>query len=314
VGVVIPTLRGGDRFRECLDALGRQQPAADALVVVDSGSDDGTTEAARASGAEVIEIPPASFRHGPTRNLGYEALPADVDVVVFMVQDAVPQGTGFLAALEAALADERLGAVTARQLPPSDASPLTCSTVERSPFASAEARCVGPFAADQLEALSPAGWRGLLALDSVALAIRRPLFERLRYRDTDFAEDALLAYDLLWGGWALGHAPAAVVEHGHEYDGGTVGDRYEQDARFFRERFGLRVRPGLLSVLKGWVAELAADRRWLAAHPERRTAAALQASSSLRWAQVLAQYRGSKGALGALPERRPVPGPAELAA
>lgn len=312
-GVVIPTLEGGARFAACLDALAAQEPNPTAIVVVDSGSQDGTVEAARERGAHVLSIPQESFRHGPTRNMGYEALPP-VDVVVFLVQDAVPVGTDFLARLADALSDPSLGAVTARQVPPRDAGVLTRSTVERSPFHADAPRRTGPFTRDELAALDPAGWRSLLRLDSIALAVRRPLFDRLRFRDTAFGEDALLAYDLLWGGWALGHVPGAVVEHGHEYDEDSVAERYAQDARFFREHFGLRVRSGLLSVLKGWAAELAADRRWMSAHPEHQSPEARRASSSLRWAQVLAQYRGSRGALGVLPEKREVPRPAEFAA
>jgi hypothetical protein len=265
-------------------------------------------EIARERGVQVLSIPQESFRHGPTRNLGFEALP-EVDVVVFLVQDAVPVGRDFLGQLAGALRDESLGAVTARQVPPEGAGVLTRSTVERSPFHEASPRRTGPFREEELESLGPAGWRPLLLLDSIALAVRRPLFDQLRFRDTAFGEDALLAYDLLWGGWALGHVPGAVVEHGHEYDEDSVAARYAQDARFFREQFGLRVRPGLLSQFKGWMAELAADRRWLAAHPEHDSPEARRASSSLRWAQVRAQVRGSRGKSGSLPVRRKVPRP-----
>ncbi|MDG2150036.1 MAG: glycosyltransferase [Planctomycetota bacterium] len=311
--MVIPTLRGGARFRACLDALLNQEAPPAAIVVVDSGSDDGTVKVATERGARVIPVAQSNFRHGPTRNLGFDALP-DVDVVVFMVQDAVPVGPRFLGELTGAFADETLGAVTARQIPPGDAGVLTRSTVERSPFHEALPRRTGPYKRDELAGLDPAAWRALLLLDSIALAVRRPVFEALRFRDTDFGEDALLAYDLLWAGWALGHASEAVVEHGHEYDEDSVAARYERDARFFRECFGLRIRPGLLSVFKGWAAELAADRRWLASHPEHRSPEARRASSSLRWAQVIAQYRGSRGTLGALPEKRDAPGPSGCAA
>lgn len=280
---------------------------------MDSGSDDGTPGAARAAGAKVLEIPGAEFRHGPTRNLGAEALP-EVDTVVFLVQDAVPVGRDFLATLEEALrADPELGAVTARQAPPEDADVFTRSTVERSPAHGGQPVKLGPFTPGTLDSWSAREWRGRLALDSIALAVRGPLFRRVRFRETDFGEDALLAYDLLWGGWALGHEPRAVVRHGHAYDPQTVQPRYRQDAAFFRERFGLRVRPGLASLLKGFVAELRADRRWLQGEG-LATPGRLQASRRLRWAQVLAQYQGSQGPVGTLPARRLVPGPAELAA
>ena len=42
------------------------------MLVVDSGSRDGSVEIARAHGARVIEIAPAEFGHGRTRNLAAE--------------------------------------------------------------------------------------------------------------------------------------------------------------------------------------------------------------------------------------------------
>lgn len=281
-------------------------------MVVDSGSDDGTPEAAQAAGARVLHLRQQDFRHGPARNLGAGALP-EVEAIVFLVQDAVPQGRDLLGRLERALAaDERLGAVTARQRAPGGADAFTCATVDRSPFASRIGRRTGPFPSAELAHWSARRWRSELLLDSVAMAVRGPLFRRVRFRDTAFGEDALLAYDLLWGGWALGHEPEAVVEHGHAYDSRSVRPRYCDDARFFREQFGLRVRPGLASMFKGFLAETVADRRWLAAHAGRIGPGDGRRGRALRWAQVLAQYQGSQGPLGQLPQRRAVPGPAEL--
>jgi len=68
IGVVVPTRNGGARFVRCLDGLLRQRPAADAVVVIDSGSSDGTAAAARRAGARVLAIAPEDFDHGETRN------------------------------------------------------------------------------------------------------------------------------------------------------------------------------------------------------------------------------------------------------
>ena len=100
MGVVVPTRNGGARFRACLSALFRQRPAPSAVVVVDSGSDDGTPEAARQAGAQVLEIASKDFDHGRTRSLGAQQL-AEADVLIFLVQDAVPLGTDCLATLAA---------------------------------------------------------------------------------------------------------------------------------------------------------------------------------------------------------------------
>ena len=314
IGVVVPTRNGGARFERCLDGLARQRPGADALVVIDSGSRDGTAQAARRAGAQVLDIAPAEFDHGATRSLAAARLPS-ADVLVFLVQDAVPQGDDWLARLSAAATQPGVAAATARQVAPPESGPLTASTVDGSPMGAHQPRRTGPFGRGQLAALTPDGWRALLLLDDVACAVRGALFRAAGgFPPTSHGEDALLAYDLLHAGWALAHEPAAVVEHGHAYDAGNVAERYRLDAAFFRERFGLRVRGGALSVLKGYLAETRRDRRWLATHAVADPDGFLAESRRLRWAQVRAQRQGSRGPLGTLPAPRPLPGPQELGA
>ena len=55
------------------------------------------------------------------------------------------------------------------------------------------------------------------------------------------------------------------------------------------------------------------DLAWIRAAEEREPRA-LRRALGLRWAQVWAQRRGSKGPLGSLPERRDVPRPEDLGA
>ncbi len=308
---MIPTRNGGERFVSCLDAIGEQRPGPEALVVIDSGSDDGTPEAARAFGADVTSITPQTFDHGVTRNQAAAALP-DVDVVVFLVQDAIPLGEDWLSTLALAATQPGVAAATARQVPPDEADYLTCSTVFDSPFATEERRLTGPFEALQLRGFEARDWRDVVLLDNVCCAIRGELFRRTGFRPTRHGEDVLMAYDLLWSGWALAHEPDAVVEHGHEYDPESVAERYRGDAKFFRERFGLRVRPSRWSAVRGLVYELRRDLAWLREFPEDRGGGAMRRSLALRWAQVWAQHRGSRGPLGILPDRRDVPRPEQL--
>src|ERR1700686_3213025 len=66
--VAIPTRDGGELLVRTLRALARQTVEHE-LLVCDSGSTDGTLQAARAHGARVLEIATAQFSHGGTRNL-----------------------------------------------------------------------------------------------------------------------------------------------------------------------------------------------------------------------------------------------------
>ncbi len=312
LGVVIPTLDGGERFAKCMRSLATQRASIAGVVVVDSQSRDGTADLAREHGARVEVIERTNFDHGATRTLGARLLP-QVDTIVFLVQDAVPLGENCLAALAEPLDEPGVAAVTARQVAPEDASGLTHATVSSSPFASSEPRRTGPFEREVLSAWTPNDWRAAVLLDDVACAVRADVFEAVGgYPATPHGEDVLLAYDLLWAGWSIAHAPEAPVSHGHEYDATSVYSRYRDDAIFFRERFGLRVRPSFFSMLKGFLSEVRRDERILAAHPEWNVKATHDRRSAVRWSQVRAQRAGSRGVLGSLPTPRPLPSPAEL--
>jgi len=93
LSVVIPTWNGGARFRELLLALASQDVEHE-LVVIDSGSRDGTAEAARASGACVLSIPQSEFNHGATRNRAIAATHGEI--VALLTQDALPMGRDYL--------------------------------------------------------------------------------------------------------------------------------------------------------------------------------------------------------------------------
>src|ERR1700693_3044368 len=66
------------------------------ILVIDSGSSDGTLEAVRSRNAvRLHQIPNSSFGHGRTRNLAVEL--AKGEFVVFVTQDATPATTHWLA-------------------------------------------------------------------------------------------------------------------------------------------------------------------------------------------------------------------------
>ena len=72
VSVVIPTLNAGASFEELLKRISEQEASFDyRLLVVDSGSTDGTAELARRYGAFVHRTSQNEFDHGATRNLGF---------------------------------------------------------------------------------------------------------------------------------------------------------------------------------------------------------------------------------------------------
>lgn len=82
---VVIGLNEGERLVRCLRSVA---PLFDLTVYVDSGSDDGSPEAAAALGAEVIELDMTRpFTAARARNAGVAALPADVAFVQFIDGD-----------------------------------------------------------------------------------------------------------------------------------------------------------------------------------------------------------------------------------
>lgn len=61
------------------------------VLVVDSGSSDGTTDLARKYSARILSIPKSEFNHGGTRNRGIAE--ARGEFAVMTVGDAIPAGS-----------------------------------------------------------------------------------------------------------------------------------------------------------------------------------------------------------------------------
>ena len=123
ISVVIPVKDGGEILVRCLEAIASQDVAEEVeVIVVDSGSRDGSPRRARERGATVLEIPPHEFVHGGTRNRAIAE--ARGDLLVFISQDAVPVSSEWLAVLSAAAkSGDRVAGAYGRQTPHENARP-----------------------------------------------------------------------------------------------------------------------------------------------------------------------------------------------
>src|SRR5215472_9165657 len=98
VSILILTRNGMETLPATLDRIAEQKRDFPLEVVaVDSGSTDGTAELLTRRADRVIPIAPTSFNHGGTRNLGIGHCKGDL--VVLLVQDALPDTDNWLATL-----------------------------------------------------------------------------------------------------------------------------------------------------------------------------------------------------------------------
>lgn len=235
VTVAIPVLNGEPWLDDTLAAVRSQRLDREVeLLVLDSGSRDRSREIARAHGARVIELEPGTpFSHGGARN----RLVADSAGrhVALLSQDARPAGEGWLASLLGGfeLADD-VGLVFGPYLPRPDAAAAVRREL-RDWFASFSPD--GDPRVDRLDAGEPLpGYPGPVTFFTDANGcLARAAWERVPYREgAGYAEDQLLARDMLAAGWAKAYVPDAGVVHSHAY--GPV----DQFRRFFDEWRGLR--------------------------------------------------------------------------
>ncbi len=261
LSLVIPTWNGGERFRAVLEVLSRQHLPAEAggkfeLIVIDSGSRDGTRELAASFGAQVERIDQADFNHGATRNLGISR--AHGEIVALLTQDALPQGEDYLANLVAPFCDPAVDGCYARQVPQDDCDPLLAERLRQWSASRLEPEDKVLVAGDaeasarRFEGLTPIERYLTAAFDDVASSIRRSTGEHQPLPARSFGEDVAWARAVLLGGGTIHYEPSAVVEHSHRIEMRREVKRLYCDHRNLLELFGLHNVPTWGDVWRGW--------------------------------------------------------------
>ena len=261
VTVAIPVRDGGRLLAGVLAALARQSVEHE-LLVCDSGSLDDSAALARAHGARVLEIAAAEFSHGGTRNLLMRE--ARGEHVALLTQDAEPADEHWLERLLAGFdLAEDVGLVYGPYRPRSEASPAVRAELE-SWFAS-----LAPEGSPQVERLAEAerclpvvGLIGRTGFFTDANAcLSRSAWERVQFREVAYAEDRVLAVDMLRAGYAKAYVPGAAVLHSHEYSTSEQLRRCFDEWRGLREVYGFKESASPRYVVRKLRGEIGAARR-----------------------------------------------------
>ncbi len=251
VSVVIPTFNAGPCFEELLRKLDAQEGDFEReVVVIDSGSTDGTRELAARHGAVLHSVPKAGFDHGATRDLGVSL--SSGEYVALTVQDAVPLDERWLAAMvENLQKDGRIAAVYGRHVPRPDAGVMTRALVGNLAVASLERREQEILDTERYLSLPPAQKRRIAAFDNVSSCLRRQVWEEFPFGEADFAEDLRWGKKVVEAGYIIVYEPRSVVVHSHER--GALYDlrRHYVDQRVLDELFGARLVPSLPRLILG---------------------------------------------------------------
>lgn len=256
--LVIPTKDAGALFQRVLGGLQAQTFWKDVeFIVVDSGSRDDTVALARAAGARVFTIPPHEFNHGATRD--FAIAQASSPYVVLSVQDATPDHPQVLEKLVAALKEDGVAGVYARQIPYPDADVITARNLNLHVTGRMSRDVHHLPDAAAFESLTPMEKYIFCNFDNVCAAIRKDVWELEKFGRINFGEDIDWAERVLKRGYKTVYEPAAAVVHSHDRPVEYEYKRTYVCHRKLISQFGLRAVPTLGVAVAGWFRSTLAD-------------------------------------------------------
>jgi rhamnosyltransferase len=273
VSIILRSFNEGWALRDTLPAVQAQEYRNWELIVIDSGSTDGSVDLIRqAKPARFIQIQPHEYNPSRVMNRGMEL--ARSDYGIFLNADASPQGTDWLRPLVQPLLDPNTAAVFGRQIPRPD-----CRAVFRCDYD----RCFG-------EERESANWDHFFSMVSSGLRkdiwARRGFLEKMQYSEDDEYTRWCRAQ-----GYRVVYCPESVVMHSHNYTGAQAYKRSYGEARALAAVWSGGKNDINLwrTVLLGWLADLRRDLRFCARH---RSLHEWPHAAAIRWQQRRAKLAG----------------------
>lgn len=199
VSIILRSYNEGWALRETLPALFAQDYKNWELIVIDSGSIDGSVDLIReANPAHFVQIRHEDYNPARVMNHGMELVRSDFGI--FLNADATPQGSDWLRPLVTGLQDPQVAAVFGRQIPRPD-----CQAV----FAHDYERCFGV-------SRESTQWDHFFSMVSSGLRkdvwSRRGFLEKMQYSEDDEYTRWCRAE-----GYGIVYIPESVVMHSHNY-------------------------------------------------------------------------------------------------
>ncbi|SDA81998.1 MULTISPECIES: glycosyltransferase family 2 protein [unclassified Janthinobacterium] len=220
IGIIIPTYNPGSMWSEWIERFKKQSLMPDVRLIVDSSSTDGRLDAETRKIFGVHTIGKSDFNHGGTRQMALERIAKDIDIVIFMTQDALLFDTKSLQNLVRIFSENsNVGAVYGRQLPHMGSRP-----------SEAHARIFNYADQDMLKSITSIEEYGIKSI------FISNSFSAYRVSDlmgvggfpsnVILGEDTMVAAKLLMAGKSVYYQADACVHHSHHYTYAEEFKRY----------------------------------------------------------------------------------------
>jgi len=249
--VIIPTRNGLPLVEGCFRAVLKQvTPWPFEVVVIDSGSTDGTWELVESLPVVRIRIQPDNFNHGATRNLGAER--ARGKFLVFLVQDAIPYDEYWLANLVSAADSPNVAGSYSKQIVRPESNPITQYLCKGSTpcgdLREIQALPIGKSLAD----LKPKEQFQLALFQNASSCVRKSVWSNHPFAAIPYGEDIEWGKRVIESGYSIVYEPTSVVYHSHDRSAFYALKRAYADHWLVNQLFGLNMAPSLWAVLRTW--------------------------------------------------------------
>ncbi len=256
ISIILLTKNGETYLEEVLGKLFTQEIEEEVeVIVIDSGSTDHTQQILSKFPIRLEEIPPATFNHGETRNLGAEL--SSGKYLVYLTQDATPFNEKWLVRLVSSLREDPLVAGAFSSQHPRD----QCHLMEKrqilqTELVSGKTRRVNTAKGNPEYEKNryPFIW-----FSNTSSCIRRKIWEQFPFARLDFAEDQDWAQRVLEAGYKTVYVPDSIVIHSHHYRPIRNFRRHFEHARAMKEIFGKEEFPQFKNMFHATRESVAAD-------------------------------------------------------
>ena len=273
ISIIMRSYNEGWALRQTLPALQAQSFKNWELIVIDSGSTDGSADLIRqANPRHFIQIRHEDYNPSRVMNHGMELARAEFGV--FLNADATPQGEHWLQPLVAGLQEPQTAAAFGRQVPRPG-----CRAV----YANDYERCFGP-------SRESSRWEHYFSMVSSGLRkdiwSQRGFLEKMQYSEDDEYTRWCRAQ-----GYKVLYCPDSVVMHSHNYTPAQVYKRYFGEARALAAVWTGSAREvnWRRTVVLGWLNDFRRDITFCWRH---RRLTELPYAALIRWQQRRAKLAG----------------------
>lgn len=203
VSIVYLVKNGGELFEASLNMMLSQKTDFEfEVIVIDSGSTDGSLEFSKNKKVKLFEIHPKEFSFGATRDLGFSK--GKGAYLVTLSQDVIPVNNEWLQNIIQPLLNGKTDVVQGLCIPPEDDDIFYWEKKRLFNITSQGSEYCRKY--------------GNISLSCACLALTKVAWENSKFTPAPINEDKYIQRKLFLNGYRLTEAKNALAYHGHKYN------------------------------------------------------------------------------------------------